>query len=169
MPSPAITSLSAEDIQSRVLYRDSLVIALNKPSGMPVHAGFGGGPNLEESFVHLTFGLPRAPSLGHRLDRDTSGCLILGRHRKALQKLSKMFAGGRVRKTYWAIVHGAPKRTEGTKCAAVSRVQGALEAGWSFNLTPAAPISYVCIAQRSGVLLSAIMYTEKHPLVPAKR
>ncbi len=113
MPSPAITPLSAEDIQSRVLYRDSLIIALNKPSGMPVHAGFGGGPNLEDSFGHLTFGLPRAPSLGHRLDRDTSGCLVLGRHRKALQKLSKMFAAGRARKTYWAIVHGTPKRSEG--------------------------------------------------------
>ena len=68
MPSPAITPLSAEDIQSRVLYRDSLVIALNKPSGMPVHAGFGGGPNLEESFVRLPpcmksrMGLPKTES-----------------------------------------------------------------------------------------------------------
>jgi RluA family pseudouridine synthase len=113
MHSLAISPLSAEDIQARVLFRDGLMIALNKPSGMPVHAGFGGGPNLEDSFEHLTFGLPRPPSLAHRLDRDTSGCLILGRHRKALQKLNKLFAGGRVRKTYWAIVEGAPKRTEG--------------------------------------------------------
>lgn len=113
MPQPAISPLSAEEIQARVLFRDGLVIALNKPSGMPVHAGFGGGPNLEESFEHLKFGLPRSPSLGHRLDRDTSGCLILGRHRKALQKLSKLFAANRVRKTYWAVVNGAPKRAEG--------------------------------------------------------
>lgn len=113
MARPANIALSAKEIQSRVIYRDALVIALNKPSGIPVHAGFGGGPNLEESFVHLAYGLPRPPSLGHRLDRDTSGCLILGRHRKALQKLSKLFASGRVRKTYWAVVNGKPQRTEG--------------------------------------------------------
>jgi RluA family pseudouridine synthase len=122
MSQPATSFLSAEDIQGRVLFRDGLVIALNKPSGMPVHAGFGGGPNLEESFAHLKFGLPRPPSLGHRLDRDTSGCLILGRHRKALQKLSKLFAGGRVRKTYWAIVQGAPKRAEGRIDLALKKV-----------------------------------------------
>ena len=113
MGRPANLALSAKEIQSRVIYRDALVIVLNKPSGIPVHAGFGGGPNLEESFVHLTYGLPRPPSLGHRLDRDTSGCLILGRHRKALQKLSKLFATSRVRKTYWAVVSGQPKRNEG--------------------------------------------------------
>lgn len=121
MPQPAISPLSAEEIQARVLFRDGLIIALNKPSGMPVHAGFGGGPNLEESFEHLKFGLPRSPSLGHRLDRDTSGCLVLGRHRKALQKLSKLFAAGRARKTYWAIVQGAPKRTEGRIALALKK------------------------------------------------
>ena len=113
MSQTPIPSLTAEEIQARVVFRDGLIIVLNKPSGMPVHAGFGGGANLEDSFPHLTFGLPRAPSLGHRLDRGTSGCLVLGRHRKALQKLSKLFASGRVRKTYWAIVSGAPKRDEG--------------------------------------------------------
>jgi tRNA pseudouridine32 synthase/23S rRNA pseudouridine746 synthase len=71
MPNPAASTLSAEDIQSRVLFRDGLVIALNRPSGIPVHAGFGGGPNLGEAFVHLTFGLPQPPSLAHRLDRGT--------------------------------------------------------------------------------------------------
>ena len=71
MHRPATSPLSAEDIQARVLFRDGLVIALNKPSGIPVHAGFGGGPNLEDSFVHLTFGLPRPPALAHRPDRDT--------------------------------------------------------------------------------------------------
>ncbi len=113
MSQTPISSLTAEEIQARVLFRDGLIIVLNKPSGLPVHAGFGGGPNLEDSFVHLTYGLPRAPSLGHRLDRGTSGCLVLGRHRKALQKLSKLFASGRVRKTYWAVVNGAPKRDAG--------------------------------------------------------
>lgn len=131
MHNPAISPLSAEDIQARVLYRDGLMIALNKPSGIPVHAGFGGGPNLEDSFVHLTFGLPRPPSLAHRLDRDTSGCLILGRHRKALQKLSKLFAGGRAQKTYWAVVDGAPKRTEGRIDLALKKIGGG--PGWKMK------------------------------------
>ena len=56
----------------------------------------------------MRFGLPRAPALAHRLDRDTSGCLVLGRHRKALAELGRLFKGGRVGKTYWAVVEGGP-------------------------------------------------------------
>jgi tRNA pseudouridine32 synthase/23S rRNA pseudouridine746 synthase len=59
------------------------------------------------------FGLPRAPALAHRLDRDTSGCLVLGRHRKALATLGKLFKGGRIGKTYWAVVEGGPAEDEG--------------------------------------------------------
>jgi tRNA pseudouridine32 synthase/23S rRNA pseudouridine746 synthase len=61
----------------------------------------------------LRFGLPRAPALAHRLDRDTSGCLVLGRHRKALAELGRLFKAGRVGKTYWALVKGEPAQEEG--------------------------------------------------------
>ena len=61
----------------------------------------------------MRFGLPRSPSLAHRLDRDTSGCLVLGRHRKALAALGKQFKNGEVGKTYWAVVEGAPEADEG--------------------------------------------------------
>ena len=71
MPNPATLPISVEEIQSSVLYRDGLMIVLNKPAGMPVHAGFGGGQNLEDVFVHLMFGLPRPPSLARRPDRHT--------------------------------------------------------------------------------------------------
>jgi RluA family pseudouridine synthase len=113
MPNPAEKGVSAEEILARVLHRDGMILIINKPPGIPVHAGFGGGPNLEQSFVHLTYGLPRAPSLAHRLDRDTSGCLVLGRHGKALRQVGELFATGKVRKTYWAIVDGAPREAEG--------------------------------------------------------
>jgi RluA family pseudouridine synthase len=113
MPNPAEKGVSAEEILARVLHRDGMILIINKPPGIPVHAGFGGGHTLEESFVHLTYGLPRAPSLAHRLDRDTSGCLVLGRHSKALREVGELFANGKVRKTYWAIVDGAPRETEG--------------------------------------------------------
>jgi tRNA pseudouridine32 synthase/23S rRNA pseudouridine746 synthase/23S rRNA pseudouridine1911/1915/1917 synthase len=107
------TPVTREQLLARVLHRDALIIVLDKPAGIPVHAGPGGGPNLEELFDALKFGLPRPPSLAHRLDRDTSGCLVLGRHPKALRKAGAMFAGGRARKTYWAVVAGVPKKTEG--------------------------------------------------------
>ena len=106
-------AVSREDLLARVLHRDALIIVLNKPAGIPVHAGPGGGPNLEELFDALKFGLPRPPSLAHRLDRDTSGCLVLGRHPKALRKTGAMFAAGNAKKVYWAIVDGAPKKPEG--------------------------------------------------------
>ena len=58
------------------------------------------------------FGLPRAPALAHRLDRDTTGCLVLGRHRKALALLGKLFKQGKVGKCYWAVVEGGPETTK---------------------------------------------------------
>ena len=105
--------VSRDELLTRVLHRDALIIVINKPAGIPVHAGPGGGPNLEELFDVLKFGLPRPPSLAHRLDRDTSGCLVLGRHPKALRKAGAMFAAGNAKKVYWAIVDGVPKKPEG--------------------------------------------------------
>jgi tRNA pseudouridine32 synthase/23S rRNA pseudouridine746 synthase/23S rRNA pseudouridine1911/1915/1917 synthase len=135
MPNPAAAPISQAEIESRVLYRDAMILVIDKPTGMPVHAGFGGGPNLEQSFVHLTFGLPRAPSLAHRLDRDTSGCLVLGRHSKALRQVGDLFASGKVRKTYWAIVDGRPKEDEGRIKLALAKITGQ-GAGWKMRADP---------------------------------
>src|ERR671914_2741334 len=101
------------EIGARVLYRDGLMIVVDKPAEIPVHAGPGGGPNLERSFDALRYGLPHPPALAHRLDRDTSGCLVLGRHPKALRRLGRLFADGKVEKTYWAIVEGTPAAESG--------------------------------------------------------
>lgn len=101
-------------LQARVLYRDGLMLVINKPAGLPVHQGPGGGDNLENYFDALRFGLPRPPALAHRLDRDTSGCLVLGRHPKALRKLGKLFSEGKIEKTYWALCQGVPEKLSGT-------------------------------------------------------
>lgn len=106
-------SVTGEDLQSRVLYKDKLIIVLNKPAGIAVHPGPSGGPSLEDYFDALSFELPHAPWLAHRLDRDTSGCLILGRQKKSLRRLGKLFETGLVNKTYWALVHGGPKEDSG--------------------------------------------------------
>ena len=97
----------------RLLYRDALMLVVDKPAGIAVHRGPKGGPNLEMLFSGLRFGLPRDPALAHRLDRDTSGCLVLGRHHKALEKLGLLFKQGKIAKTYWAVVTGEPETEDG--------------------------------------------------------
>jgi RluA family pseudouridine synthase len=105
--------VTPEELLSRLLYRDALMLIIDKPAGLPVHAGPGGGRNLEQDLDALRFGLPNPPALAHRLDRDTSGCLVLGRQRKGLSRLGKLFQEGLVEKTYWAITTGVPKEAEG--------------------------------------------------------
>ena len=92
---------------ARLLYRDGLMLVIDKPAGFAVHRGPKGGESLEDYFEPLRFGLPRNPALAHRLDKDTSGCLVLGRHRKALALLGKLFKQGKIGKIYWAVVEGA--------------------------------------------------------------
>jgi tRNA pseudouridine32 synthase / 23S rRNA pseudouridine746 synthase len=105
--------MNPEEMVSRLLYRDGLMLVIDKPAGFAVHRGPKGGESLEDHFDGLRFGLPRAPALAHRLDRDTSGCLVLGRHRKALAQLGKLFKNGAIGKTYWAVVEGSPDADEG--------------------------------------------------------
>ena len=105
--------MTPDELLSRVLYRDGLMLIVDKPAGIAVHAGPGGGENLEDLFDALRFGLPKPPALAHRLDRDTSGCLVLGRHAKALRRLARLFSENRVEKTYWAVVEGAPSSPSG--------------------------------------------------------
>ena len=105
--------MTPEQMVSRLLYRDGLMLVIDKPAGFAVHRGPKGGESLEDHFGALRFGLPRVPALAHRLDRDTSGCLVLGRHRKALASLGKLFKSGAVEKTYWAVVEGIPGAATG--------------------------------------------------------
>jgi tRNA pseudouridine32 synthase / 23S rRNA pseudouridine746 synthase len=105
--------MTPEAMLTRLLYRDGLILVIDKPAGIHVHRGPKGGDSLEDHFDALRFGLPRRPALAHRLDRDTSGCLVLGRHRKALASLGKLFKNGEVGKTYWAVVEGGPTEDEG--------------------------------------------------------
>jgi tRNA pseudouridine32 synthase/23S rRNA pseudouridine746 synthase len=110
--------MTPEQMVSRLLYRDALMLVIDKPAGFAVHRGAPNGKDrnresLEDHFDTLRFGLPRPPALAHRLDRDTSGCLVLGRHRKALAQLGKLFKNGAIDKTYWAVVEGFPDADEG--------------------------------------------------------
>jgi len=117
-----------EEILARVLYRDGLMLVIDKPAGLSVHRGPKGGPSLEDWFDSLRYGLPRGPALAHRLDRETSGCLVLGRHRKATASLGLLFKHGKIGKTYWTVVEGGPAEDEGTIDMPLGRLNA--ERGW---------------------------------------
>ena len=111
------------------------MLIIDKPAGVPVHRGPKGGANLEDDFDALRFGLPRKPALAHRLDRDTSGCLVLGRHHKALERLGSLFKQGKIAKTYWALVEGAPEAEEGLIDLPLGRLDD--QRGWWMKVDPA--------------------------------
>jgi RluA family pseudouridine synthase len=105
--------VTPDELRARVLHRDADILIVDKPAGLAVHRGFGRGPTLDDFLDALRFEAAARPALAHRLDRETSGCLILGRNRDALRRLGRLFAQGRVEKTYWAVVEGTPPAEEG--------------------------------------------------------
>jgi tRNA pseudouridine32 synthase/23S rRNA pseudouridine746 synthase len=133
-PRTDAVELTEAEILARVLHRDGLMLVIDKPAGLPVHRGPKGGANLETSFEFLRYGLPRAPVLAHRLDRDTSGCLVLGRHRKATASLGLLFKHGRIRKTYWAVVEGGPAEESGVIDMPLGRLNA--DRGWWMKPDP---------------------------------
>ena len=116
-PSPeeraAISDRDAAYARSLVIYEDDEVLALNKPSGLAVQGGTKTRHHVDRLLSAWGEGLER-PRLVHRLDRDTSGVLLLGKTPKAAAALAGAFARRRADKTYWAIVIGAPKPMQGT-------------------------------------------------------
>ena len=119
---------SANGLESRVLYRDSNLIILDKPAGLAVHGGPRTPVHVEGMLPTLSFGLRQSPRLAHRLDRDTAGCLVLARHDKALSRMGRLFAAGRVAKTYWAVVAGRPDGESGSVELPLAKVTG--RQGW---------------------------------------
>lgn len=122
---------STENLLQRILFQDALIIVLDKPAGIPVHAGPKGGESLEDYFDSLRFGYKETPRLAHRLDRDTSGCLVLGRNLRALKKLGRLFETGQIKKTYWAVTQGLPPAESGTINVPLVKVK--LPKGWSMQ------------------------------------
>jgi 23S rRNA pseudouridine955/2504/2580 synthase len=122
-PAPAlvrpVADRIAEDdmrmIQSAVLWRDEHIIALNKPPGLPSQGGSGqGGRHVDGLTPALLFGYKERPVLVHRLDKDTSGVLLLARTPRVARRLSEAFRARTTRKIYWAIVAGVPSPAMGT-------------------------------------------------------
>lgn len=114
---PAKRPISAEDVlmmQRAVLYKDANVIILNKPFGLAVQGGTGISKNIDDLLGALMFDAKERPKLVHRLDRDTTGVLVLARNAKVAKILMQAFAGKDVEKTYLALVRGQPQPLKGT-------------------------------------------------------
>ncbi len=111
---PQTNEQDAEFVRSLVLYKDANVIIINKPFGLPVQGGTKIKKSLDDMLGGLMFDAKERPKLVHRLDRDTSGVLVLARNTKSASLLAKMFAGKDIEKTYLALTHGRPLQTVGT-------------------------------------------------------
>lgn len=104
----------AAEIKKWVLYKDENVIVLNKPYGLAVQGGTNINKSVDDMLDGLMFGKEERPKLTHRLDRDTSGVLVIARSAKAAAGLMKAFSGKTLQKTYWALVNGSPLPPVGT-------------------------------------------------------
>ncbi|KGM87925.1 Pseudouridylate synthase, 23S RNA-specific [Roseovarius mucosus DSM 17069] len=116
-PTGALARISPADakmIQSCVIYRDDHIIALNKPPGLPVQGGSKQLRHVDGLAEALRFGAEDKPRLVHRLDKDTSGVLLLARTREAAKGLTAAFRHRNTRKIYWAAVAGVPTPRMGT-------------------------------------------------------
>ncbi len=110
-----------------ILSQDSRFIVVDKPAGLAVHPGPSGGPSVEDWFPLLSR-RKDGPWLAHRLDADTSGCLVIALRRAALVAAQGCFAGGTAGKVYWAVVRGAVAGDAGRVEAPLRRVTG--PGGW---------------------------------------
>jgi 23S rRNA pseudouridine955/2504/2580 synthase len=115
-PRAVLPSLSPEDIilmQEAVLFKNKEAIVINKPPGLAVQGGSGIKRSVDGMLGALRLELNEKPKLVHRLDKDTSGVLVLARSAAAAAKLAKAFAGKTAEKTYWALVKGVPDILDG--------------------------------------------------------
>lgn len=112
-----------------ILFEDGEALVIAKPAGLPLDTPRAGGESLEDHLDGLRFGFQRPPQPVHRLDRDTSGCLLLARNPKALKRFSAAFEARGVEKRYLGVVDGPVEGEEGTIALSLAKISSA-EKGW---------------------------------------
>lgn len=117
-----VSDKNAELIQSMVIYKDENIIVLNKPSGLAVQGGTNTFHHIDAWLPALKYEKEEAPKLVHRIDKDTSGLLVLARDRKNAEILTKAFREHNLQKTYLALVRGCPKKMSGQIKAPLEKV-----------------------------------------------
>jgi tRNA pseudouridine32 synthase/23S rRNA pseudouridine746 synthase len=116
-------------LADRILFLEGEAIIVDKPAGLPVDRPRDGSLSVENHLDSLRFGFRRWPVPVHRLDRDTSGCLLLARNPKALARFNLAFAEGKVEKTYIAVIAGVPDSEEGLIDLPLAKTSSR-ESGW---------------------------------------
>ena len=119
-----VSAADADKLRKSVLHMDEMVIVIDKPAGLAVQGGTGTAKHLDGMLDALKFDHTERPRLVHRLDRDTSGVLVLARTGRAAALLADAFRHKTTRKVYWAIVSGRPKIAQGRIDAALAKRLG---------------------------------------------
>ena len=112
-----------------ILFEDGEALVIDKPAGLPIERPRRGGGSLEDHFEAPKLGFQRAPVPVHRIDTDTSGCLLLARNPKSLKRFAKCFEDRVVEKRYLGVLSGVPADSEGTIELSLSKISSA-EKGW---------------------------------------
>ena len=115
--------------QMRILYEDGEALVIDKPAGLPIERPRRGGKSLDDHLDGLKLGFQRLPLPVHRLDTDTSGCLLLARNPKAHKRFARAFEERLVQKRYLGVLAGIPNGEEGTIELSLSKISSA-EKGW---------------------------------------
>lgn len=121
---PAVSDHDAKDLRARVLFEDKEIIVIDKPSGLAVQGGSKTTRHLDGMLDALASKGGERPRLVHRLDKDTSGVLVLARSAAAADRLGKAFRGRQINKLYWALVVGEPERDQGRIDLALAKKAG---------------------------------------------
>ena len=142
-----------------ILFEDGEALVIDKPAGLPLDRPRAGGECLEDYLEQLKLGFQRAPSPVHRLDRDTSGCLLLARNPKALKRYSAAFEERQVEKTYLGLVAGEITEESGTIELSLSKISSEKD-GW--RMIPAkkgkpAVTHWTRVVVRDGISLIKFM------------
>ncbi|WP_375286875.1 RluA family pseudouridine synthase [Sphingomonas sp.] len=112
-PRPVLSDDQIEFARAMVLHQDAAALVLNKPPGLATQGGTGTHEHVDGLLDALTFDLETRPKLVHRLDKDTSGALLVARTTRAAGYFAKAFSGRTARKIYWALVVGVPSIDDG--------------------------------------------------------
>jgi len=123
-PPPGLSKADRQFIEGIILYEDDHVLVLDKPFGLAVQGGTGTKRHIDGLLAGMADRFGDRPRLVHRLDRDTTGVLLVAKHRDAAAKLGRIFQTRSAAKTYWALVNGVPKPAQGKVAAPLVKAAG---------------------------------------------
>jgi 23S rRNA pseudouridine955/2504/2580 synthase len=123
-PPPGLSKADRDTIESMILFEDDHVLILNKPFGIAVQGGTGTTRHIDGMLAGMVDRFGDRPRLVHRIDRDTTGILLVAKTREAAAKLGRTFQTRSAAKTYWALVKGVPKPPQGKIEAALVKAAG---------------------------------------------